>query len=138
MEKIHALTHRLSNPDLGILLLRIALGIVFINAGLIKITHADFVIESFATIGISATVSYIVMYAELIGGILLILGFWARRASIVLAVIMLVALFKVHFAQGFSLANGGYEYVLVLFLVLLAVILLGAGKYSVAQLLKKS
>jgi len=81
--------------------------------------------------------AYLVAYTELISGILMILGLWVRHAGIVLSIIMLVAMFKVHWPNGFSLAKGGYEYVFVLLLCALAVVTLGAGKHTLHRWLKK-
>ena len=98
----------------------------------------DMVVGMFATFGIPAVFAYFVAYAELICGIAMVLGIFVRYAGILLAVIMLVAIIRVHGPNGFSLQAGGYEYVLVLLLCSLAMVTLGAGKYSVAQMLKKA
>ncbi|MDO8655445.1 MAG: DoxX family protein, partial [bacterium] len=116
---------------------RIALGVVFINAGWLKLGAMDMVIVGFGTVGIPAQLAYVVAYAELFSGLLLILGIFVRYAGIVLAIIMLVAIAKVHFVNGFGLQNGGYEYVFVLLLGALSMITMGSGKYSLARTLKK-
>lgn len=134
--KIHELIHRLHNPDASALLLRLGLGAVFINSGWMKVTNMSMVVGGFDSMGIPAFLAYFVSYAELIGGLLLIIGIFVRYAGIVLAVIMLVAC-KILFAKGFSLANGGYEYTFMLTLASAAIVTLGAGKYSLADLLKK-
>jgi putative oxidoreductase len=63
--------------------------------------------------------------AEFFGGIALIIGLLARPAAVVLAVTMLVAIFSVHFANGFFLSNNGYEFALVLFAVSVAILFEG-------------
>ncbi|TAK56850.1 DoxX family protein [Patescibacteria group bacterium] len=138
MNKINAYVERLHNPDLAILLLRIALGVVFINAGWMKITNIDMVITGFAQAGIPMVLAYFVAYAEFIGGIALVLGFAVRYFAIILAIIMAVAIFKAHLANGYSLQNGGYEYVLVLFLGAVSLVTSGSGQYSVARFCKKA
>ncbi|MCE9548866.1 DoxX family protein [Candidatus Nomurabacteria bacterium] len=135
---IHSMLHRLHNTDLGILLIRIAIGVVFINAGWLKVSSMEQVVTGFGSIGIPAFLAYFVAYAEFLGGILFVLGLFVRYVGVITSVIMLVALFKVHFVNGFSLANGGYEYVLVLLLGSLAMVTLGAGSYSLAHYLKLS
>lgn len=129
--------NRLHNPDLGILFVRLAVGIVFIYAGWMKVSNMPQVLEGFASIGIPAFLTYIVAYSEFIGGILMILGLFTRYAGAILAIIMVVAIWKVHLVNGFSLAVNGYEYVLVLLLLSLAMVTFGAGKYSAAHLLRK-
>jgi putative oxidoreductase len=137
MKKINGIIERLHNPDIGILLVRLAVGIVFINAGWMKLQMTEFVVPSFASMGIPAFLAYFVIYAELIGGILLVLGVFVRYAAIVIAIIMAVATFMVHWQAGFSLSNGGYEYTFVLGLCAIAITTLGAGKYTVLRLVKK-
>lgn len=129
---------RLHNSDLAILFLRIAIGIVFISAGWMKISGIEGVIGFFGAFGIAPAFAYIVAYSEFIGGILILLGLLTRYAGIVLAIVMLVAIFKVHIANGFSLANNGYEYTLVLLLSSLALVFQGAGKYALGKVLKKN
>ena len=136
MKKIHECIERLHNPDLAVLLIRIALGVVFINAGWMKINNIDMVVGGFASIGIPMSLAYFVTYAEFIGGILLVLGVAVRYASIVLAIIMLVAT-KILFIKGFSLQGGGYEYVLTLFLAAASLVTTGSGAYSLARVWKK-
>ncbi len=136
MNKLHSLIHRLHNPDLGILFVRIALGLVFISAGWMKITSIQETVGFFGMISLPAWTAYFVAYAEFIGGILFVLGLFTRYAAIVMAVIMLVAV-KILFAKGFSMANGGYEYPLVLMLCSIALVTLGSGHYSVAHLIKR-
>jgi putative oxidoreductase len=130
MNKINAYVERLHNPDLAILLIRIALGLVFINAGWFKVTNIDMVVGGFAQSGIPAFLAYFVAYFELIGGVAIILGLATRYVGIVLAIIMAVAIYKAHWAAGFSLQTGGYEYVLVLLLGAVSLVTSGPGKYS--------
>jgi putative oxidoreductase len=128
--------HRVHNPDVGLLLVRIAVGLVFIHAGWGKVTDTAAVVGFFAGLGIPAWLAYVVAYVEFLGGIALVLGVFARYVGILLAIIMLVAIWKVHWVNGFSSANGGYEYQLVLLLASLAITTSGAGKYSLARLVK--
>lgn len=134
---LHTLIHRLHNPDLGALLIRVALAATFINAGWFKLTHMELVVTSFVSVGIPAVLAYLVAVTEFLGGFLLLLGIFARYVGIMLAIIMIVAITKVHYAHGYSLANGGYEYVLVLLFASLAMVTLGSGRYSLAYLLKQ-
>lgn len=136
MYKFNRFIECLKQPATASVLLRIALGVAFIMNGWFKIAMGDMVIQGFAAIGIPAFLSYFVMYAEFIGGMALLVGIFVRPISLLLAFIMLVATIKVHLPLGFSMANGGYEYTLVLMLALLALASLGAGKYSLARLIK--
>jgi uncharacterized membrane protein YphA (DoxX/SURF4 family) len=137
MKSIHHHIHRLNNPDLGLFFIRVALGAVFVHSGWFKVTNLEDVVEGFAKIGIAAVFAYLVAYIEFLGGLAFIAGILVRYFGILTAIIMFVAMIKVHWVNGFGLANGGYEYVLVLMLTSLAVVTLGSGKYSLAHLFKK-
>lgn len=137
MNALHSLMERMHNTDLATLFIRIAVGVVFINAGWLKVNDMEMVLTGFAGLGIPAWLAYFVAYAEFIGGILLVIGLFSRYVGVILAVIMLVAIVKVHYVNGFSLAKGGYEYNFVLLLASLALVTLGSGKYSVAHMLCK-
>jgi putative oxidoreductase len=124
--------------DLGILVLRLGLGIMFTAHGL------QFAFGMFGGPGVAGFASnltkmgfnpamfwsYLAAYSTLIGGACLILGFLTRIATIPLIIFMLVAVLKVHISKGFFLMNGGFEYNFVVILALVALMLLGAGKFS--------
>ena len=69
--------------------------------------------------------------AEFFGGLALIAGVLVRPAALVLAITMLVAIFSVHVGNGFFLSNNGYEFGLALFAASLALLVRGAGSFSV-------
>lgn len=132
MKKIHSLVHRFNNPDFGILLVRLAIGIPFIYAGWYHIHNMAMTISFFKMVGINSFWTYVASYTELLGGIALVVGFWSRYAGILLAITMAVAI-KVTWAHGFGLQNNGYEFALVLFLGSLAMVAFGSGKYSLSK-----
>ncbi|MDH1262847.1 MULTISPECIES: DoxX family protein [unclassified Pseudomonas] len=68
--------------------------------------------------------------AEFFGGIALIIGLLVRPAAAVLALTMVVAIFTAHFANGFFMSNGGYEFALALLAASVAILIEGAGKLS--------
>lgn len=75
--------------------------------------------------------------AEFFGGLALIVGVAVRPAALALAVTMLVAIFSVHFSNGLFMANNGYEFALTLLVVMVALVLRGAGSLSVDAILAK-
>lgn len=137
MKFIHRILHKLYCPNTAKLFIRVALGIVFINAGWLKIQNIDMVVQGFASMGIPEWLSYVVSYGEFTAGILMLIGLFARYAAVFISIVMIVATFKVHLPNGFSIANGGYEYTLVLFLIALSVLMQGGGKYSIARIIFK-
>lgn len=85
---------------------------------------------------IPAPLAYIASFTEFIGGVFIIFGFLTRLTAFGLFINMIVAIYKVHWKSGFFLSSGepnkgnGFEYNLTLAVILLTVILTGAGQYS--------
>lgn len=75
--------------------------------------------------------------AEFFGGLALVLGLLTRPAAVVTAFTMLVAIFSVHFENGFFLSNNGYEYAFALFIASASLALSGGGRYSIDHQLTK-
>lgn len=69
--------------------------------------------------------------AEFFGGLALLVGFLVRPAAAAQAIAMLVAIFSVHIGKGLFMANNGYEYALALLAVTVALLVSGAGRWSV-------
>ena len=68
--------------------------------------------------------------AEFFGGIALIVGLMTRLAAAVSALTLLVALFWVHWGNGFFLDSKGIEYALALLSATSTLVLMGGGRYS--------
>ena len=124
--------------DWASLVLRLGIGIMFMGHGLQK-TFGMFGgpgIKGFSgflsSLGFAPAIfwAYLAACTELIGGLLLILGIGVRTSTIFLIVVMLVAAAKVHLSKGFFLSSGGFEYIFVIVTACAALIILGAGKYS--------
>ena len=73
--------------------------------------------------------------AEFFGGLALILGLLTRPAALVLAFTMLVAIFTVHFDNGLFMSNNGYEFGLALLGMSLSLVVTGAGRFAVDNLI---
>jgi putative oxidoreductase len=74
-------------------------------------------------------------WGELAGGLALAIGLLTPVAAAVLAVDMVVAIWKVHSSKGLWVTQGGYEYALVLLCTFVLIGLNGAPAYSADQLL---
>lgn len=74
---------------------------------------------------------------EFFGGLFLLLGLLTRASSAVLGITMLVAIFSVHFANGFFMSANGYEFAFALLGASVALMFSGAGKYSLDALFFK-
>lgn len=122
------------NRDLGLLIARVALGVVFFAHGWQKLFQygLDGVTQSFTQMGVPAPAlsAYFAAFAELGAGALLIAGLATPIAAAVLALDMAGAFFTVHMGNGIFVSENGYELVLVLGAGAAAIALLGAGRFS--------
>lgn len=122
-----------SSHDLALAIARIAIGIVFIAHGAQKlfVFGPAGVGGFFASLGVPAPgiMGPFVGGVEFLGGIALVIGLLARLAGLALFVDMMCAIALVHFRNGFFLPKG-YEFVMTLGLVALAIAVGGAGAYS--------
>lgn len=111
-------------------LLRVSMGVLFVAHALLK--YAVFTMPGFAgflgKIGLPAALAWPIFLAELIGGVMLIVGVQARLVSAALLPILFGALW-VHLPNGwlFSAPNGGWEFVAFWIAASIAHILAGDG-----------
>lgn len=126
-----------SNADLAATLLRVTSGVWFLlHAGLkIFVFTPAGTAGFFDSIGLPGFLAYVVILAELIGGLALIAGFKTREVALGLSVILLGSIYTPHFAAGFffSNPNGGWEFPAFWALTLWALALLGDGAYAVGK-----
>lgn len=113
--------------DITALVARLIIGGIFITAGYLKIMEMEGTIAFFGQLGVPAFLAYIVTYAELIGGVFLVLGLWTCIPAAVLSIIMLAAIY-LSFEGGFQ----AYSYPLVVLAGLVALIGSCGGRYSLA------
>lgn len=127
--------------NLASLVLRLGLGVMFMGHGMQKVLGK---FGGPGIVGFSKMLSglgfspalfwaYVGAYTELLGGLALVIGFPVRISSVFLFIFMLVAILKVHLAKGFFLSGGGFEYNLIIISALLALIILGSGKYGISS-----
>ncbi|WP_439862201.1 DoxX family protein [Pseudomonas sp. MBLB4136] len=122
----------------GLTVLRVIAGLTFAAHGAQKLFGwfggygLDGVAQWMESIGLAPgyLMALLAGSAEFFGGLALIFGLLARPAAAVLAVTMLVAIVGVHLANGFFMANNGYEFGLALLAISVAVLVEGAGKLS--------
>jgi putative oxidoreductase len=131
-----------SFQSVGISILRIAVGVVFLMHGYQKFFDIGIggITQGFTHGGIPYphVSAILASLAEFGGGILLILGLFTRLAAIPPAIVMIVAFATVHGKNGFFLGNPpGFEYVFTLFFALVALMLLGAGPIGLDRLIHK-
>ena len=122
------------------LLLRVALGLLFVAHGLMKVfvfTIAG-TTQFFAAIGYPDFVAYLVLLAELGGGLALALGLWTRWIALALFVEM-IGVIVYHAPKGFAFTapGGGWEYPALWAVGLVVLYLLGDGPYAVTERLQR-
>jgi len=80
-------------------------------------------------------VGYLVGLAQFCGGLAVLTGIFIRIGAACILVVMLGAVFLVHLPHGFDISKGGIEYALAQLLIALALLICGAGAYSLTFLL---
>ncbi len=117
------------------LALRVSLGVMFIAHALLKLFVFTLpgTVQYFQSLGLPGVLAYVTFGAELVGGLLLILGVQTRAVAAALIPILLGATWA-HAGNGngwlFSAPNGGWEYPAFWTVTLAVQALLGAGAYA--------
>jgi putative oxidoreductase len=121
--------------DFGKLILRLALGVLFLLHGIAKIVHGPGAIVGMVEqAGMPGQVAYLVYVGEVLAPLLVILGLWTRPAAVVIAVNMIFAVALAHLDELGTLGKtGGWALELqgMYFFAALALALIGAGRFSV-------
>jgi putative oxidoreductase len=120
-------------------LLRVSLGAMFIAHSLV-LKHFTYTlagtVQFFESLGLPAGLAYATFWAELAGGVLLVLGVGSRWVALALLPILTGATW-VHLGNGwvFSAQNGGWEYPAFLIVASLVQAVLGDGRYALSGIL---
>jgi len=129
------------------MVLRVLLGVVFFPHGMQKLlgwfggpgfegTMGFFT----GTLGIPVIFAFLAIIAEGLGALGLITGFLTRLSAFGIAVNMAVAVYMLHWQNGFFMnwfgkqAGEGYEYHLLVIAIAIALIIKGGGKLSVDRI----
>ncbi|MCW3789135.1 DoxX family protein [Plebeiibacterium sediminum] len=125
------------NIDLGLLVLRISIGLLMLLHGISKLIHGIGFIEGMLEgMGMPGFVAYGVIVGEVIAPLAILIGFKTRIASAIYAFNCFVAILMVHSKDLLSLNEHGGWGVELLGLYLLgavALVFTGAGKYALSQ-----
>jgi len=129
--------------DFALLLLRLALGGVMWAHGAQKLLglfggHGpQGFVHYVGSLGMPPALAWLVVAIEFFGGIAIVLGILSRLAALGFAAEMVIAIVKIHLANGFFMnwnaqagQGEGYEYPLVLAVVAFTLLLTGPGRYA--------
>ncbi|HEU5189313.1 MAG TPA: DoxX family protein [Methylomirabilota bacterium] len=136
-------------PSKSLFIVRVVLGVIFFAHGAQKVfgwfggPGLRGVIGYFKqSLGIPAPLAVLAAFVELLGGLAMVFGILVRPAAVGLILVMLVAIAKVHWPNGFFINWGlqpgkghGYEMNLALIAMALAVLVGGAGILSIDRLI---
>jgi putative oxidoreductase len=134
---------KMSGKDLGLLVLRLGLGGIMILHGVAKL-RAEGGVNAFAdllaNLGLGGpspqAMAIAVLAAEIGGGALVVLGLMAQLGALAIAAVMVGAIVKVHWPNGFFLKleaaqpgpiPHGYEYCVALLAMALCILFAGPG-----------
>jgi len=124
--------------DVAYTLVRVVVGVNLLMHGWLKVGTFGLagVAGYMAKLGLEPAMAWAVaaMVLETVGAICIIIGLFTRFFAAALAVEMAIALYVVHLQAGFFVNKGGYEYVLLLGIVMFAIAIRGGGPYSVDRL----
>lgn len=117
------------SPALGLFIIRLVAGVIFMYHGISKLSNMEGTVAFFGSLGLGAFLAWAVALVETVGGLSLIIGYLSKFFATALAIIMIVAIFKVKISMGFAAT----EIDLMLLVTTLAVLFSGCGKYSVCR-----
>jgi len=128
MEKLH---------DLVLFLFRIILAIGFYSPAMMKVKNLEGVAEWFGSMSYPFPMvsAILAMTTEVLGIVLLTLGFGTRIIALPMMFIMVVAIFTTHISNGFAAGDNGFEIPLYFILMLFALVVYGSGKFSLDYLM---
>lgn len=125
--------------DAMLLILRAVLGFMFIAHGWDKffLTGLTETMGQFSAWNVPQPKlsAYLAATTELVGGALLVIGLLTTITAGALALLMACALYFVHLSHGVFVNQGGVEYTAVLVVSLLVIVVFGAGRASLDEVL---
>ena len=124
---------------LALLVMRLTLGLIMTVHGSQKVFGG---LHQFANVvhgmGIPAWLGYMAAFVELLGGLMILVGFFTGAAAFAICIDLIVAIWKVHWQQGFTISDGriGYEFALSAATIAFALIFFGGGPISLDHVLR--
>ena len=136
MENLENLLEKKLSDDMGKIILRFTLGFLMLLHGYSKLVNGiDGIIMRLVNDGFPELLAYGVYVGEIIAPIMIIMGLFTRISSAIYAFTMFFAIYIAHSSDVFTIneKSGGsvIELQLLFMFGAIALMFLGAGKYSV-------
>lgn len=128
----------MKNRDLGLLILRLTIGLLMIPHGINKLLHPDafgYIESTLEVKGLPTFIAYGVFIGEIVAPLLIVLGFRSRLAALVMFLNGLATLYLAYSDKLSALTpHGGWapELPALFFLGALALFFTGGGKYALS------
>lgn len=114
--------------------LRSSIGVIFILHGMMKFNPGF--ANALPNMGLPPEMQIPIALAEVVPGILLIIGVLSRFSGALLSIVMIGAIFHVKGAQSMT-GDGGVEFDVILLAASLVIMITGPGRISLSQAIKK-
>ena len=114
--------------------LRSAIGVIFILHGMMKFNPGF--ANALPNMGLPPEMQIPIALAEVVPGVLLIIGVLSRFSGALLSIVMIGAIFHIKGAQSMT-GDGGVEFDVILLAASLVIMIAGPGRISLAQAIKK-
>jgi putative oxidoreductase len=130
------------NKDLALGIIRLITGLIFSLHGAQKLfgwfggPGPSGFLTYLASMHIPAWLGYVAMIVEFMCGVLMLFGVAAELGALIGIPFMAVAIYLVHWKNGFFAQNGGYEYPLLLLVLCVAIVIGGPGRFALWDVFK--
>ena len=114
--------------------LRSSIGVIFILHGMMKFNPGF--ANALPNMGLPPEMQIPIALAEVVPGVLMIIGVLSRFSGALLAIVMIGATFHVKGAQSMT-GDGGVEFDIILLAASLVIMIAGPGRISLVQAIKK-
>lgn len=120
--------------DIVFMGLRSSIGVIFILHGMMKFNPGF--ANALPNMGLPPEMQIPIALAEVVPGVLMIIGVLSRFSGALLSIVMIGAIFHVKGAQSMT-GDGGVEFDVILLAASLVIMIAGPGRISLAQAIKK-
>jgi putative oxidoreductase len=126
------------NLDLALLILRLTVAAILLYHGLPKLMNFGATVGAFQSMNLPAPTltAGFALIAEVIGGILILIGIAVDIAALLVVIEMLGAIALVHWGNGFDFTKGGWEHPFTVLAIALALAFAGPGRHTIKRAYK--